>query len=159
MARQVLYGLLVNYTKNLGDDIQSLAAAQLLPRIDFLIDRDNPRLPLSIQRELKLLAWSKALMNPGYSEGFGIVATETLTTGTSITTYNLPPVNEIIRNHVHGSLIEKDDVAQLARGIMDFNITIYDERVLRSKAKRYDLRKTVEGFHIIYKNLKVRPNC
>ena len=50
-------------------------------------------------------------------------------------------------------------MAQLARGIMDFNITIYDERVLRFKAKKYDLRKTAEGFHIVYKNLKVRPNC
>jgi len=69
MARQVLYGLLVNYIKNLGDYIPSLAAAQLLPRIDFLIDRDDPRLPRSIQRELELLARFKALMNPGYSEG------------------------------------------------------------------------------------------
>jgi len=159
MARQVLYELLVNYTKNLGDNIQSLAAAQFLPRIDLLIDRDNPRLPRSIRRELELLARSKAFIHPGYPEGFGIVATETLATGTPVTTYNLPPVNEIIRNHVHGSLIEKDDVAKLARSIMDFNITIYDERVLRSKAKKYDLRKTVESFHTVYKNLKVRPNC
>jgi hypothetical protein len=67
MARQVLYGLLVNYTKNLGDDIQSLAAAQFLPRIDLFIDRDNPRLPRSIRRELEGNARVKVIMNGWYT--------------------------------------------------------------------------------------------
>jgi glycosyltransferase involved in cell wall biosynthesis len=111
------------------------------------------------QEKLELLVRAEALIHLGYPEGFGIVVIEALATGTPVITYNLPPVNEIIRNHVHGLLIEKDDVAKLARSIMDFNITIYDERVLRSKAKKYDLRKTVESFHTVYKNLKVRPNC
>jgi len=38
----VKYGLLVHSTENLGDDIQSLAAKQFLPRVDVLIDRDYP---------------------------------------------------------------------------------------------------------------------
>ena len=111
------------------------------------------------QEKLELLVRAEALIHLGYPEGFGIVVIEALATGTPVITYNLPPVNEIIRNHVHGLLIEKDDVAQLARSIMNFNISIYDERVLISKAKKYDLRKAVESFHIVYKNLKVRPNC
>ena len=34
------YGLIVCSTENLGDDIQSLAAKQFLPRIDVYVDRD-----------------------------------------------------------------------------------------------------------------------
>ncbi len=34
------FGLIVHSTENLGDDVQSLAAAQFLPRVDLLIDRD-----------------------------------------------------------------------------------------------------------------------
>lgn len=35
------YALVTALTTNLGDDIQSLAAAQFLPKIDFYIDRDH----------------------------------------------------------------------------------------------------------------------
>ncbi|QNN24032.1 polysaccharide pyruvyl transferase family protein [Planctomycetales bacterium ZRK34] len=35
------YALLTYSTTNLGDDIQSLAAAQFLPRVDTLLDRDH----------------------------------------------------------------------------------------------------------------------
>ena len=35
------YGLVVfNHTDNLGDDIQSYAAMQFLPKVDYLIDRE-----------------------------------------------------------------------------------------------------------------------
>jgi hypothetical protein len=37
------FGLLTHTTENLGDDIQALAAAQFLPRIDVHIDRENLR--------------------------------------------------------------------------------------------------------------------
>ncbi len=43
MSKTVKYGLLVAYTNNVGDDIQSLAAKQFLPTVDIIIDRDNPR--------------------------------------------------------------------------------------------------------------------
>lgn len=35
------YGLLIAKTVNIGDDIQSLAAMQFLPRVDVFLDRDN----------------------------------------------------------------------------------------------------------------------
>ena len=35
------YGLIVGSTRNLGDDIQSLAAKQFLPRIDRFLERDS----------------------------------------------------------------------------------------------------------------------
>ncbi|MEM2909445.1 MAG: polysaccharide pyruvyl transferase family protein [Nitrososphaerota archaeon] len=35
------YGLLIANTGNIGDDIQSLAAKQFLPRVDVYLDRDN----------------------------------------------------------------------------------------------------------------------
>lgn len=43
-SRPHLYGLLVHSTTNVGDDIQSLAAMQFLPRVDAFIDRDATRL-------------------------------------------------------------------------------------------------------------------
>jgi len=36
----VKYGLIVASTENIGDDIQSLAALQFLPRVDYIINRD-----------------------------------------------------------------------------------------------------------------------
>lgn len=42
--REHKYGLLIAPTGNLGDDIQSLAAALFLPRIDVFIDRDKTKL-------------------------------------------------------------------------------------------------------------------
>lgn len=37
------YGLLIARTYNIGDDIQALAALQFLPKVDFFVDRDNPK--------------------------------------------------------------------------------------------------------------------
>lgn len=39
--KDVLYGLLSYKTNNVGDEIQSLAALQFLPRVDLYLDRDN----------------------------------------------------------------------------------------------------------------------
>lgn len=38
------YGVLVAWTNNVGDEIQTIAAWALLPRVDCFIDRDNPRI-------------------------------------------------------------------------------------------------------------------
>ncbi|AFA40079.1 hypothetical protein Pogu_2052 [Pyrobaculum oguniense TE7] len=46
----VKYGLLIAKTNNLGDDIQSLAAKQFLPRVDYYIDRDNPKICCTDER-------------------------------------------------------------------------------------------------------------
>ena len=41
MNTDIKYGLLIARTVNLGDDIQTLAARQFLPRVDVFLDRDN----------------------------------------------------------------------------------------------------------------------
>ena len=49
------YGLIVCSTENLGDDIQSLAAKQFLPRIDVYIDRDYINNINCSNEEMKLI--------------------------------------------------------------------------------------------------------
>jgi len=67
VTKQAIYGLLVSRTKNLGDDVQSLAAAQFLPRIDLFIDRDNPRVPSHLKNELGDNTGIKVIMNGWYT--------------------------------------------------------------------------------------------
>ncbi len=50
------YGLVIASTENLGDDIQSLAAMQFLPRVDILLNREN-------LNKIKLKEPVKAIMN------------------------------------------------------------------------------------------------
>ncbi len=53
-----LYGLLGYSTMNLGDDIQSLAVQQFLPRTDFIIDRDFlSTLDLRVPAKMVLNGW------------------------------------------------------------------------------------------------------
>lgn len=57
-ASDVLYGLLVHErTNNLGDEIQSLAAAQFLPRIDRMLQRENLRSDPGGVTKLLLNGW------------------------------------------------------------------------------------------------------
>jgi len=37
----VKYGLLTYRTENIGDEIQSIAARQFLPRVDIYVERDS----------------------------------------------------------------------------------------------------------------------
>ncbi|MCC6065671.1 MAG: polysaccharide pyruvyl transferase family protein, partial [Thermofilum sp.] len=67
VTKQAIYGLLVSRTKNLGDDVQSLAAAQFLPKVDLFIDRDNPRLPPHLRNELGDRTRIKVIMNGWYT--------------------------------------------------------------------------------------------
>lgn len=50
------FGLL-NYSEsyNVGDQVQSLAAKQFLPRVDYYIDRDNLQAAAKIGEEVKLI--------------------------------------------------------------------------------------------------------
>ncbi len=48
------YGLIVAYTENIGDDIQSLAAKQFLPRVDIYVDRDKPN-KVHCDEEVKII--------------------------------------------------------------------------------------------------------
>jgi len=63
MTKNVLYALLVGRTQNLGDDIQTLAAAQFLPKIDFIIERDHPRLSKNLREKLRSNTHVKVIMN------------------------------------------------------------------------------------------------
>jgi glycosyltransferase involved in cell wall biosynthesis len=108
------------------------------------------------QEKLELLARAEALIHLGYPEGFAIVVIEALATGTPVIAYDISPINEVVKNHVHGILIGKDDIRLLAGSIINFNTTRYEERILKAEAKKYDLRKVVESFHIVYKFLQMK---
>ncbi len=41
MIYMVKYGLLTYRTENIGDEIQSIAARQFLPRVDVYVERDS----------------------------------------------------------------------------------------------------------------------
>jgi len=105
---------------------------------------------VSDQEKLELLARAEALIHLGYPEGFSLVVTEALATGTPVIAYNLPPINEIIQNHMHGILIGKDNVIQLANALVHFNSEDYSQSVLRARAMQYDLNKVVNVFHQMY---------
>ncbi len=56
MSRFVYYGLLqYNNSYNLGDEIQSIAASQFLPSIDYLVDRDTGVLSQSSSNIIKTI--------------------------------------------------------------------------------------------------------
>ncbi|MEM2191742.1 MAG: polysaccharide pyruvyl transferase family protein [Archaeoglobaceae archaeon] len=57
MSKNKKFGLLVPLTENLGDYIQSLAAKQFLPRVDFILDRDNIKIPKDIQIKAIINGW------------------------------------------------------------------------------------------------------
>jgi len=50
-----LYGLLTYSTNNLGDEIQSVAARQFLPRVDLYIDRDFGLNKVKTRKRVKLI--------------------------------------------------------------------------------------------------------
>jgi len=112
---------------------------------------------VSDQEKLELLARAEALIHLGYPEGFSLVVTEALATGTPVIAYDLPPINEIIQNHIHGVLIGKDNVIQLANVLVHFNSEDYSESVLRARAMQYDLNKVVNVFHQMY-SILLREN-
>jgi glycosyltransferase involved in cell wall biosynthesis len=109
------------------------------------------------QEKLELLARSEALIHLGYPEGFGIVVIEALAMGIPVISYNLPPINEIIKNNVHGILLNKDDIASLARVLIHFRAQNFNPDVLRAKATEYDLEQTARKFHKLYSVLLNEP--
>jgi len=108
---------------------------------------------VSDQEKLELLARAEALVHLGYPEGFSLVVTEALATGTPVIAYDLPPINEIINYNVHGILLNKDDIASLARVLIHFCAENFNPDVLRAKATEYDLEQTARKFHKLYRAL------
>jgi len=109
----------------------------------------------SIDEETKLTLLSKAdaLIHLGYPEGFGIVIVEALASGVPVITYNVPPVNELILHEITGLLVEKNNIFQLARTIMNFNKYNFDKKTLRDTVKRYDINIVAEKFRTLYTKL------
>jgi glycosyltransferase involved in cell wall biosynthesis len=105
------------------------------------------------QEKLELLSCAEALIHLGYPEGFGIAIIEALATGTPVIAYDLPPINEIIKNNIHGVFINKDNIIQLVKILIHFNSEDYSEVSLRAKAMEYDLGKVVKSFHQLYNSL------
>ncbi len=56
MTSDPRYALISHSTINLGDEIQSIAVKQFLPRVDLLVDRDAPnRLPAGASGRYKIV--------------------------------------------------------------------------------------------------------
>jgi hypothetical protein len=54
-VNQIKYGLLQHSSLNIGDEIQSLAARQFMPRVDCMIYRGQLRLPNGIDGDVKVI--------------------------------------------------------------------------------------------------------
>ncbi|RLF17429.1 MAG: hypothetical protein DRZ82_09815 [Thermoprotei archaeon] len=105
------------------------------------------------ETKLELLSRAEALIHLGYPEGFGIVILEALASGTPVIAYDVPPINEIVKNGVTGILIEKDNIIELARAIMSINRYDFDLKMLRHSAKRYDIKIIAKKFETVYRSL------
>lgn len=61
--KNIKFGLIVNSTSNLGDDIQSLASKQYLPHVDYLIDRERLK-KYHFKQKVKLIMNGWYMHNP-----------------------------------------------------------------------------------------------
>jgi len=105
------------------------------------------------ETKLELLSKAEALIHLGYPEGFGIVILEALASGTPVIAYNVPPINEIVKNDVAGILVEKDNVMDLAKAIMSIDRYSFDPEVLRRITEKYDIKVIAKKFENLYKCL------
>lgn len=105
------------------------------------------------QTKLDLLSRAQALIHLGYPEGFGIVIVEALAMGVPVVTYNVPPMNEIIVDKVHGVLVEKDNIGDLAKTLVSFDEINFNYNKLVERAKDYDIKKIVKQFDFLYRSL------
>jgi len=105
------------------------------------------------ETKLELLSRAEALIHLGYPEGFGIVILEALASGTPVVAYDVPPMNEVVKNGVTGILVEKDNIIELARAIMSINRYDFDLKMLRHSAERYDIKIIAKKFEVLYKCL------
>ncbi len=139
----------------IGDGSLKYKLIQLIKR--YGLER-NISLLGSVDEEtkIKLLSRAEALIHLGYPEGFGIVILEALATGTPVITYNVPPINEIVRNGVTGILIERDNIVALTKTIMNFDHQNFDEATLKRVATKYDINKIAKRFETLYRSLAIR---
>jgi|GEM_PF-4579755 len=110
------------------------------------------------ETKLELLSRAEALIHLGYPEGFGIVILEALASGTPVIAYNVPPINEIVKNEVTGILVEKGNIIELARAIMSINRYDFDLKMLRHNAERYDIKIFAKKFETVYRSLAIEQS-
>jgi len=104
--------------------------------------------------KLELLSQAQALIHLGYPEGFGISILEALASGVPVISYDVPPINETVINSINGILVEKDNVIELAKTILELDKkAAFNERTIRSTAKRYDIELISNKFNSLYKSL------
>jgi len=110
--------------------------------------------------KLDFLSRAQALIHLGYPEGFGIAILEALASGTPVIAYDVPPINEIIRNSITGVLVEKDNLVKLAEAIININQFDFNSEILKNVAKKYDISIITRQFDTLYKYLvyQKRPN-
>ena len=107
------------------------------------------------ETKLNLLSRATALIHLGYPEGFGIVLLEALASGTPVIAYDMPPLNEVVRQGVTGVLVNKDDIVSLAKTITEFHRYSFDERILRNAARKYDISVIAKMFARLYASLVI----
>jgi len=104
--------------------------------------------------KLELLSQAQALIHLGYPEGFGISILEALAVGVPVISYNVPPINETVINGINGILVKKDNVIELAKTILELDKTAtFNERTIKSTAKKYDIELISNKFDTLYKSL------
>jgi len=108
---------------------------------------------VSEKEKIRILSQAEALIHLGYPEGFGIVIVEALALGVPVIAYDIPPINEIITNAVHGILIKKDDIFELAKVIETFSSKDFNIKDLKKRAKIYDINEIAKKFDLIYSSL------
>jgi len=136
----------------IGDGPLRSAIAKLTKRLSleknvFLLGKVDE------ETKLRLLSHAQALIHLGYPEGFGIVVVEALATGVPVLAYDVPPLNEVVKHGITGLLVERDNIKQLAKIILEFHKYEFDEKILRLVAKRYDIDVISTLFLKVYTHL------
>jgi len=136
----------------IGDGPLRSTLTELIKRLSL---EKNISLLGKVDEETKLyyLSRAQALIHLGYPEGFGIALIEAFATGTPVITYDIPPLNEVVKNEITGVLIKKDDIVQLGKLIAKFDSSKYKATSLRERAKQYDINLIANKFKILYKIL------
>jgi len=139
----------------IGDGPMKPYLMQLIKRLSL---EKNVSLLGVVDEETKLdfLSRAQALIHLGYPEGFGIAILEALASGVPVIAYDVPPINEIIRNSITGVLVEKDNLIKLAEAIININQFDFNSEILKNVAKKYDISIIARQFDTLYKYLVIK---
>lgn len=85
----------------------------------------------------KMYAKCKALIFPSI-EDFGIVPLEANSYGTPVIALNYGGTKETIKHKISGILIENQEPESIYKGIVEFEKTLWNEKLIKKNAFRYD---------------------